>query len=101
MNQMAGAVNYAAQGQNFAPKEVKGTAVDSINANLETLTGRVNQLAAFAGRISDGLLGFAPTSTDNPNGNTAVRPVSQSTQDHMRDLEFAFERLSSQINRLG
>lgn len=99
MNQMAGLnTNTALYGQAIAPKDVKGTAVDSINANIESMTNRLNTLAQFAGRISDGILGFDPTEGGASN---SVRPVSQSTQDHMRDLEAAFDRLSTQINRLG
>jgi hypothetical protein len=41
----------------------------------------------FVARISD--------------GRFRLFAVTQSTQDHIRDLEAAFERLSSQVNRLG
>lgn len=88
-------MNYVAQ----APKDVKGTAVDSINANIENLTGKLNMLAQFAGRISDGILGVEPQMPASTSDQ--IRPVSQSTQDRMRDLEHAFDRLSLQINRLG
>jgi hypothetical protein len=79
------------------PNELKGTAVDSINANIEGLTNRANTLAQFTRRISDGILGVEPQET------TPGKPqaITQSTQDHIRDLESAFERLSAQINRLG
>lgn len=80
-------------------QQQKGTAVDSVNANLEAITNRMETLTRFAARISDGLLGVSPPS--NPQGTDSVRPVSQSTQDHIRDLDAAFERLSMQINRLG
>jgi hypothetical protein len=82
-----------------SPKEVKCTAVDSVNANIEVVTNKINTLANFAARISDGIIGVQPLS--NPPSEPPVRPVSQSTQDYIRDLETAFERLSMQINRLG
>lgn len=77
----------------------KGTAVDSINASIESLTGRVDQLSRFAARISDGILGVAPQ--DGAQKDAVPRAVTQSTQEHLHDLEAAFERLSMQVNRLG
>lgn len=83
---------------NYSAKvETKGTAVDSVNANLETITNRIMDLTRFAGRISDGILGVVPAPSPAIDG---PRPVTQSTQDHIRDLEAAVERLSGQINRL-
>lgn len=91
VNSLSGsATTYAA--------DVKGTAVDSVNANIESITNRIDTLASFARRVSDGLIGVAP---EKPVSEGAPRAISQSTQDHIRDLEAAFERLSAQINRLG
>lgn len=78
--------------------EQKGTAIDSVNAHLETITNRIDTLTRFAARISDGILGVEPQASGSPTG---PRPVTQSTQEHIKDLESAFERLSVQINRLG
>lgn len=97
MNQTAGAIGYAQTAN--APAQIKGTAVDSINANIESLTNRAETLCRFAARISNGILGVIPDDANVKEG--APRPVTQSTQDHLRDLETAFERLSVQINRLG
>lgn len=93
-------MNYSISTANAASDEPqKGTAVDSINANIESVTNRIDALTRFASRISDGILGVAPSPAGTSSG--AVRPVTQSTQDHIRDLEAAFTRLSEQINRLG
>lgn len=99
MLQTTGGQAYANQASAQAPAQIKGTAVDSINASIESLTGRIEQLSRFAARISDGLLGVAPT--PNNGVESGPRAVTQSTQEHIKDLEAAFERLSAQINRLG
>lgn len=93
------ATQLKAQSNAIPSSEIKGTAVDSINANLESMTSRIETLARFASRISDGILGVSPE--DGAIARGAPTPVIQSTQDHIRALEGAFERLSAQINRLG
>lgn len=94
-----GNATASALGSTIQAKEsIKGTAVDSLNANLESLTSQIDTLTRFASRISDSILGVVPA--DEPN-DPRVSPVIQSTQDHVRALENAFDRLSSQINRLG
>lgn len=94
------AAQMAGLGQlGYAPTKEKGTAVDSVNATIESLTNKISTLSAFARRISDGIIGVTPETASN-NAITP-RPVTQSTQDHLRELEAAFERLSVQINRLG
>jgi hypothetical protein len=100
---MAMALDYntaVARGSSPAPRDTKGTAVDSVNANIESLTGRMIALGGMARRISDGLIGVEPERAENAAVD-GPRPVSQSTQDHIRDLEHAFDRLAAQINRLG
>lgn len=96
MNQTASAIGYGLASP--APAQIKGTAVDSINAHIESLTNRIETLSRFAARISDGLLGVAPQQNA---GESGPRAVTQSTQEHLKDLEAAFERLSVQVNRLG
>lgn len=99
MQQASQNVGYAAGalGGNVQA-QIKGTAVDSVNANIEALTNRANTLAQFARRISDGLLGVEP---EQAGVGGQPRAVTQSTQEHIKDLEAAFERLSAQVNRLG
>lgn len=82
----------SAQGQIGGNQMQKGTAVDSVNASIESLANRVETLTRFAARISDGILGVEPP---KPMANeTGPRAVTQSTQEHLKDLEAAFERLS-------
>lgn len=94
-NQFNAAAQFGVVGQ-----QMKGTAVDGVNASIEALTSRVTSLTNLARRISDGILGV------EPSGITGViaagpHPVVQSTQEHIKGLEAAFERLSTQVNRLG
>lgn len=90
---MATSLAYSVQ------SETKGTAVDSVNATIESMVTRLNELAHFACRISDGLIGSSPDVESS--GLAGPCPVSKSTQDHLGDLEAAVTRLSMQINRLG
>lgn len=93
---------YSAGGSGNAQAQIKGTAVDSVNASIEALAGRVISLTNLARRISDGILGVEPPRPDTPGtGSGGLRSVTQSTQEQIKDLEAAFERLSLQINRLG
>jgi hypothetical protein len=97
--QAIGVLGHLAGQNQYSAQEIKGAAVDSINTNIGSLTRRMDVLTQFAARISDGLLGVSPPAL--PPASAGPVAVTQSTQDHIRDLEAAFERLSSQVNRLG
>jgi hypothetical protein len=93
------AMQYAAQNQAVSDVPMKGTAVDSINANIESLTNRMETLTRFASRVTDGLIGAVPP--EPTTASIGPRPVVLSTQEHLRALEAAFDRLALQVNRLG
>lgn len=83
-----------------AASDIRSTTVDSVNAHLDALRSRADGLQDFARRVVDGLIGVAPPEPQTSAGNMPV-PVLLSTQDHLRALEEALDRLAWQLHRLS